>query len=309
MAYITVRTTPHFYELTPVRPGAETLVFIHGWLLSHRYWAPVTAQLQSDYRCLTYDLRGFGQSFQTSASPGPLPVPPGEETPYSLAAYARDLRTLLQSLNLSSVWLVGHSLGGSIALWAAHLWPELVQGVICVNAGGGIYLPEEFERFRTAGQQIVRWRPAWLARLPGVAVGLARLMVAQPLAHSWGQQRLQDLLAAHPDAALGALLASTTEAEVHQLPQLVAGLRQPVHFIAGAQDQVMEERFVRHLASFHPSFRCPVSNVSVLDNCGHMAMVEQPQALTATVRQCLDRSQTYPPRGDRTVPFPLSSHP
>jgi 2-succinyl-6-hydroxy-2,4-cyclohexadiene-1-carboxylate synthase len=307
MSYVTVRAIPHRYRLTPDRPGADTLVFIHGWLLSHRYWAPVTDQLQSHHRCLSYDLRGFGQSIPEGAPSAELPVPSGETTPYSLAAYARDLNALLQALNLTSVWLVGHSLGGSIALWAASLWPERVKGVICVNAGGGIYLPEEFERFRAAGQQIVRWRSPWLARLPLLDHAFARLMVATPLPCQWGRQRLQDLVAAHPDAALGALLDSTTEAEVHQLPQVVASLRQPAYFIAGGQDQVMEERFVRHLASFHPLFDQPTGNVSVLDGCGHMAMVEQPQALAAELQRCLNPTTTSQKSvGDRGARSQLS---
>ena len=292
MSYVTVRAIPHCYQLTPDRPGADTLVFIHGWLLSHRYWAPVTDQLQHRYRCLTYDLRGFGRSVPEGTPPAVLPVPPGEAAPYSLAAYGRDLNALLQALNLSSVWLVGHSLGGSIALWAAYLWPERVKGVICVNAGGGIYLPEEFERFRAAGQHIVRWRSPWLARLPWLDRGFARLMVANPLSGQWGRQRLQDWLAAHPDAALGALLDSTTQAEVHRLPQVVASLHQPAYFIAGGQDRVMEERFVRHLASFHPLFDQPTGNVSVLEECGHMAMVEQPQALATEIQRCLHSAAT-----------------
>ncbi|WP_008317764.1 alpha/beta fold hydrolase [Leptolyngbya sp. PCC 6406] len=285
MPYLQIQTTPHFYDLTPAIPGAATLVFIHGWVLSHRYWTPITNTLASHYRCLTYDLRGFGAS---NHIPPSVDSGNGVTPDYGLSAYARDLETLLQKLNLGPVWLVGHSLGGSIALWAAHLWPDRVQGVICVNAGGGIYLPEEFQRFRRAGTQIVRWRSSWLSRIPLLDLGFARMMVAQPLSRQWGRQRLLDLLAAHPEAALGALLASTTEAEVHRLPQVVASLRQPTYFVAGGADPVMEERYVRHLASFHTLFHQEAGNVSVLPHCGHMAMLEQPSALAQQIRQYVE---------------------
>lgn len=289
MPYVSIRTVPHFYVLTPPILGGSTLVFIHGWLLSHHYWAPVMDGLQAHCQCLAYDLRGFGASNQ-------LATPSSEVGDYGLAAYGEDLGALLDHLGLEQVWLVGHSLGGSIALWGAHLWPDRVVGVVCVNAGGGIYLPQEFHKFRTAGAQIVRWRSPWLRHLPLMELGFTRMMVARPLGRQWGRQRLVDLLAAHPEAALGALLASTTEAAVHQLPQVVAGLRQPVYFVAGQEDQVMAERYVRHLASFHALFPTLGSNVRVLANCGHLAMVEQPQALGQHIRQWVGLPQGVAPK-------------
>ncbi|MEL6381329.1 MAG: alpha/beta hydrolase [Cyanobacteria bacterium J06626_18] len=286
MPYVTVFGVPHAYALTAKSDNAnKTIVFVHGWLLSHQYWQPVVQSLQQGWQCLSYDLRGFGASNTHLERRSDWSGNPQARTAYGLEAYARDLGKLLESLNLSAVWLVGHSLGGSVALWAAKLFPQRVAGVICVNAGGGVYLPDEFRKFQQAGQQIVRWRGAWLASVPFVAHAFARLMVARPLAPAWGKQRVADLLAAHKEAAIGALLESTTEAEVHLLPRVVASLKQPTYFIAGENDAVMEEKYVQHLASFHPLFESPSGNVTVLPECGHMAMVEQPIALAQTIQK------------------------
>lgn len=290
MPYLDIFCVPHSYLLTPKKSHSPlTLVFVHGWLLSKRYWQPMIDDLSADFQCLTYDLRGFGESnTQIEArSLQPTPTSNYASHPFGLAAYAQDLGELLQALDLRQVWLIGHSLGGSVALWAAKLFPQQVQGVICVNAGGGVYLPDEFARFRLIGQQIVRWRPQWLKALPFIDCAFAQMMVFNPLELHWGKKRVADLLAAHPDAAAGVLLESTTEAEVHLLPQVVASLQQPVYFIAGAEDTVMEVKYVKHLASFHPLFESPEGNVTVLPDCGHLAMVEQPQALAAAVRQRL----------------------
>jgi 2-succinyl-6-hydroxy-2,4-cyclohexadiene-1-carboxylate synthase len=206
---------------------------------------------------------------------------------YTPAAYAKDLSLLLQQLEIRRAWLIGHSLGGSIALWAADQSPQTVAGVICVNSGGGIYLKEEFERFRTAGQFLVKFRPRWLSYLPLLNLPLSRMSVARPLAAIWGKQRLTDLVVAQQEAALGALLDSTTEAEVHQLPQVVSRLQQPVHFIAGANDTMMEPKYVHHLASFHPSFEYCGNNVSEIPDCGHLSMVEQPDAVANEILSIL----------------------
>ncbi|GAB1537476.1 hypothetical protein NUACC21_01190 [Scytonema sp. NUACC21] len=142
MATIEILGVPHAYELTAPTSYPHTLVFIHGWLNSRGYWQPVISRLSDDFQCLCYDLRGFGESQSklrsdntqdpdhfswTVKSTGVIPNP--FDSFYTPAAYAQDLIVLLQQLNISSAWLIGHSLGGTIALWTASEMPVCVKGV------------------------------------------------------------------------------------------------------------------------------------------------------------------------------------
>ncbi len=288
MPSINVLETPHFYELSPsvANPKLPVLVFVHGWLLSRHYWQPMVEILQSQYQCLIYDARGFGDSSSICNCPeSNQPRFRG----YGLDDYAEDLSVLLQSLEIKKAWVVGHSLGGSVALWAANICPEIIQGVICLNAGGGIYLKEEFERFRNAGKQLVKFRPDWLRYVPFLSLLFSRMMVARPLHLKWGRQRVIDFIQADEKAALGALLESTTEAEVHLLPQLVSQLQQPVYFIAGEKDKVMELKYVNHLASFHNLFISEDSNVFQIPNCGHLGMIEASEEVTSIIIKILNQ--------------------
>lgn len=337
MLTLDILGVPHAYELTPSTGNPCVLVFIHGWLLSRGYWQPLIERLSPEYQCLSYDLRGFGESnllpaidtrtpfsqlsgaesgeelLQTrertidwgGTSQGRLSseesfgqVTEGKPTAtatlksqrrsrYTPAAYAQDLAVLLQELQIQQAWLIGHSLGGSIALWGADAMPDLVRGTICLNSGGGIYLKEEFERFRSAGQQLLRMRPRWLCDLPLIDLLFTRASVAKTISRTWGRQRVIDFVMAHPEAAAGALLDSTTEEEVHRLPQVVSRLQQPVYFLAGEQDPIMEPKYVRHLASFHPLFRTCGDNVLDIPDCGHLAMVEQPNLVADHIRRIL----------------------
>lgn len=292
MATAVIRGVLHAYDLTTLADEngkvcceeCPTLVFIHGWLLSRSYWEPVIERLSPYYRCLTYDLRGFGDSAAKMTDGDRYP-----EQGYTLADYAEDLHNLLNTLGIKNAWLVGHSLGGSIALWGAAKCAGIVRGVICLNSGGGIYLKEDFEKFRNAGQKLVQNRFSLLMKLPFVDLMFARLMVNHPLDRRWGKRRIHDFLRADPAAALGSLLETTTEEEVHYLPQLVAQLKQPVYFLAGSQDVVMELKYVRHLASFHYSFGCMGENVIEIDHCGHLAMVEQVDAVSANLLKILSK--------------------
>jgi len=271
MSSVIIQGAKHSYSLTPPpQSGAKAsfpIAFLHGWMLSQNYWQPLINQLQSSFQCLSYDLRGFGNSEI------------GDRDDYSLISYARDLEALLDHLEIHQVWLVGHSLGGAIALWAANLLSDRILGVICLNAGGGIYIKEEFEKFRTAGKIILKLRPQWLQTIPLVHAQFAKDSVQHPLDINWGKQRAIDFVSAKYAAARGTLLDSTSEEEVHKLPQIVSQLRQPVYFVAGADDTIMEPKYVRHLASFHPSFNGYGENVVELPNCGHMAMLEQTSLL------------------------------
>jgi pimeloyl-ACP methyl ester carboxylesterase len=244
---------------------------------------------------LSYDLRGFGESRSPLASPRELNGHCLEKhqtisRDYTPAAFAQDLQLLLQELQITdSVWLVGHSLGGTIALWGAAQLPTLVKGVICLNAGGGIYLKEEFERFRSAGEGLVKFRPTWLCRLPLIDILFSRAMVDRPLSRVWGRQRVIDFVSADTTAALGTLLDCTTEVEVHKLPPLVSQLPQPVYFLAGVNDRVMELKYVHHLASFHYLFQSGINNVVEISHCGHIAMLEHPHLVAEYMQEIINK--------------------
>lgn len=303
MNSITISGVPHVYEFTPCQNASSqnkpVLIFIHGWLLSRHYWQPLIEKLKTQYACLSYDLRGFGDSLGSESAD----CTPSSQ--YDLASYADDLKLLLQELKIEQAWLIGHSLGGSIALWNAYCCPQQIKGVICVNAGGGIYLKEEFERFRNAGMKIVKQRPSWLCKIPLIDIIFARTMVVKPLERKWGKQRVLDFVKADEKAALGSLMEATTEEQVHLLPQLVSQLEQPAYFIAGDQDQVMELKYVHHLASFHSLFDPHGQNVIEVSNCGHFAMLEHPEIVSEKIKGILECHDNY--SVSKTSP-PLSSH-
>ena len=92
MSSVIIQGAKHSYNLTNsyhVKKQVPTIAFLHGWMLSQAYWQPLISQLQPDFQCLSYDLRGFGLSEI------------GDRNDYSLISYARDLEELLDHLELS----------------------------------------------------------------------------------------------------------------------------------------------------------------------------------------------------------------
>lgn len=114
----------HGHELSYVDSGAgPAVLFIHGILGSQRQWAHLVDNVDDDHRVLVPDLFGHGESAK----------PMGD---YSLSAHAATLRDLLDHLGIDRVTLVGHSLGGGIAMQFYYLFPERVDRLVLVSSGG-----------------------------------------------------------------------------------------------------------------------------------------------------------------------------
>ncbi|WP_121254796.1 alpha/beta fold hydrolase [Nocardioides ferulae] len=116
----------HGHELSYVDSGSDSgpvLLFIHGILGSQRQWTHLVDDLDDDHRVLIPDLFGHGESAK----------PVGD---YSLSAHAATLRDLLDHLDIERVTLVGHSLGGGIAMQFFYLFPERVDRLVLVASGG-----------------------------------------------------------------------------------------------------------------------------------------------------------------------------
>ena len=96
--------TLHGHELSYVDSGSGPVVlFIHGILGSQRQWSRLVDEVDDDHRVVVPDLFGHGDSAK----------PTGD---YSLSAHAATLRDLLDHLGIERVTVVGHSLGGGIAM-------------------------------------------------------------------------------------------------------------------------------------------------------------------------------------------------
>ena len=112
------------HELSYLDSGdGPAVLFIHGLLGSHRNWSHLVDTLNTDHRVLAPDLFGHGASAK----------PMGD---YSLGAHAATLRDLLDRLGIDRVTLVGHSLGGGIAMQFCYLFPERVERLVLVSSGG-----------------------------------------------------------------------------------------------------------------------------------------------------------------------------
>jgi esterase len=109
-----------YYQITGP-DQAPKMVFLHGVMGFTANWRRIAREFEKDYQVLVFDQRGHGRSFHPSG--------------YAPEDYAEDLNKILDELGWQKITLVGHSLGGRVALIYADLYPEKVTRLVIEDIG------------------------------------------------------------------------------------------------------------------------------------------------------------------------------
>ena len=129
----TVRADDGLKLVCEVRGQGDTaLVFLHGWCGDRAYWKHQADAFAADYRVVTLDQAGHGESGK-------------DRKVWSVASLAGDVEAVVKALGLKRVILVGHSMGGPVALLAARRMPGTVVAVIGADTLQNVefQMPEE----------------------------------------------------------------------------------------------------------------------------------------------------------------------
>jgi len=106
-----------------VAGSGPPVVLIHGMLNASSHWQSVALNLASEYTVLAPDLIGHGDSA----------APRGD---YSLGAHAASIRDLTAAIGIDRATIVGHSLGGGVAMQFFYQFPQRVQRLVLISSGG-----------------------------------------------------------------------------------------------------------------------------------------------------------------------------
>ena len=123
-------------------PGKPPLLLIHGGRDHARNWDWVAYALRDDYHIIAPDLRGHGDSQWAVGGS------------YALIDYTLDVTQLLNALDFFPITIIGHSLGGSVALQYTGTYPKLVKKVVAIE---GLGPPPEMMKERPAQERMRTW--------------------------------------------------------------------------------------------------------------------------------------------------------
>ncbi|MFJ3417379.1 MULTISPECIES: alpha/beta hydrolase [unclassified Streptomyces] len=250
------------------------LVLIHGIGDSSATWTDLIPDLARTHTVIAPDLLGHGASDKPRAD-------------YSVAAYANGVRDLLTTLGIESATLLGHSLGGGVAMQFAYQFPERTERLVLVSAGG-------VGREVNPVLRLVTLPGAHLAlsalRLPGMrlqvglTVGLLRLLDTDL---GRDAPELLTLVDALPDETARNAFIRTLRAVVDWRGQVVTMLDRcyltegmPTMLLWGDRDSVVP---VRHAYGAHEAM--PGSRLEIFEGAGHFPFHTDPARFLSLVAE------------------------
>ena len=275
----------HGRSLTYAEVGeGPVLLLVHGLGGSYENWAEVIEPLARTHTVIAPDLPGHG----TSAGGGD----------YSVGALASSLRDLLFALGKDRATLVGHSLGGGVAMQFAYQFPEMVERLVLVSSGG--LGPEVSFVLRAAslpGADLFIAVTADVGRRVGPLVGHAlsaiglrpNADVAEVL-HGYGtlvdpERRTAFLATVRAVIGIGGQQVAATD-------RLYLAEAVPVLIVWGAADRIIP---ASHGEDAHRHI--PGSRLEVFEDVGHLPQIEAPLRFVLTLERFL--AETEPARVGR----------
>lgn len=249
--------------------SGEAILLIHGMGGSSKTWSGVIPLLAEKYRVIAPDLLGHGQSDK----------PRGD---YSVGAFAVLLRDLLDELGVTRVTVVGHSLGGGVAMQFAHQHRQYCERMVLISSGGfGGDVGRVLRLLSLPGSEIVL---PMLASRPAVAAGNA----VRALAGSSHRFAARPALSNRDNRkAFLRTLRSVVDFRgqaVSAINRLCCSDDLPALIISGDQDGVIP---VEHARAAHATMSN--SRLHVLEGIHHHPPTEAPEQVAALIIDFLKR--------------------
>jgi pimeloyl-ACP methyl ester carboxylesterase len=268
----------HYREFGESNTDAPAILLIHGLAgqLSH-YTYGVAGRLAERHRVVVVDRPGSGHSTRAA------------DTPADLSTQAASLAALIRTLGAGKVFVVGHSLGGAIALTLALEHRQLVAALALLAPLTHMRddVPQVFKGLTIqspAMRKLVAWTLAVPASIKNSAKTLDVVFGPEPVPKDFATKG-GGLLSLRPSAFLSA--SADMQALPDRLPQVqarYAELRMPVHVLYGKDDRILDWKANGQALVD----KVPGARLELVEG-GHMLPITQPAVTAAFIEAVLDR--------------------
>jgi pimeloyl-ACP methyl ester carboxylesterase len=239
--------------------GAPALVFIHGWNCDRSYWSAQLPVFATTHQVVAIDLAGHGDSGINRED-------------WSMANFGADVAAVADALKLKDIILVGHSMGGPVALEAARLLEGRVTMIIGADTLSDVSL-------RYPEAQLAGMLAAMAADFSGTVEGLVRSSFFLPTSDpAFIDQIAGDMSAAPPAAGIGAFAGFARWFD-EDVEQTLANIDVPIRLINSDYRPTDTRAGQALTASFE---------ATLMSGVGHFVMQEDPAQFNAIMAELLD---------------------
>lgn len=253
--------TDKFPTLAYFKAGkGPAMVLLHGFPENAELWHKVITRLSGSFTVIAPDMPGVGESTFVED--------------ISMEDMAESVHLILQKENIAKAVIAGHSMGGYVALAFAELYPDTVAGLSLVHSSAAADNEEKKETRRKAIELIKK----------GGKDGFIKQMIPGLFASSYKEANpevIREYIERGLQVPAEVLIAFYT-AMINR-PDRVRILEEakfPVQFIMGKDDGVIPPEKV-----IGQSKQADINFISLYEDCGHMSMLEMPEALAKDLRE------------------------
>jgi pimeloyl-ACP methyl ester carboxylesterase len=222
------------------------LILIHGFCESQEIWNNLTPDLSSAFRVITIDLPGFGET--------PILKPT-----FTLKAVASEVLELLKSLNIQKCVVIGHSLGGYIALAIAEQRPDLIKGLCLFHSTAS----SDSEEKKLNRDKVIAFiekngvHPFIETFVPGLFYNKSQLNLE--IVHKIASKTSKNTIISY----------SRAMRDRPNMISFLASFSNKILFIAGENDTIISKSALEEQAKLIPN-----GKLIILAETGHMGMYE-----------------------------------
>ncbi|HEY5533532.1 MAG TPA: alpha/beta fold hydrolase [Ignavibacteria bacterium] len=239
------------------------LIFIHAFPLSSKMWKHQVDFFKSQYRVITYDVRGLGESKT-------------EDNQYMMENFVDDFFSIIDNLNIEKSYVCGLSMGGYIILRAASKAPERFKGIILADTKAE---KDDDEGLLNRSNSISQIKRNGVKEFTGVF--LKKLVTEKNYGKPLIKEFLDKILIEQTPAGIcGALIAIATRTDTSQV---IKKLDLPTLIIVGEKDILIPLNFSVNLNN-----SIKESNLVIIPDSGHLTNIENPKLFNKVVSDFLE---------------------
>jgi pimeloyl-ACP methyl ester carboxylesterase len=247
-------------------PANPPVIFVHGFPFDHNMWHYQINSLSANYYCISYDIRGLGES----------PVGDGQ---FTMEMFADDLHSLIYEMNLKNPVLCGLSMGGYISLRAVEKNAAVFSSLILCDTKSAAD-NDEAKLKRAAG-------------IKKINVEGVKNFIEEFIPNCFAEESIKRLGSDYnelvkrssgfsAEGIKGSLLAMVGRTDT---TEFLSELKIPVLLICGEKDKLTPPHIMKDVADAIPD-----SEFHIVPGAGHLTPLEKPSAVNKIIKDFLTRS-------------------
>jgi len=240
----------------------QPIMILHGLFGSSRNWQSIAKVLAENYRVITLDLRNHGQS--------------GHAESMTYTEMAEDVLGLIKELSLENLFLMGHSMGGKVAMVIALLHPLLIEKLVVLDIA-----PVSYEH--RYGKLFQAMQDLPLDQVKN------RIEAGTILNNQINDTFLSDFLLQNLNRADNGFQWRLNLPAILDNIEFISGFpdigpdtqySRPALFLGGKNSHFIQAEYHNVIRDYFPR-----ASIELIENAGHMLHIEQPEVLVERIRQ------------------------